>query len=178
MQYVGLLRGINVNGHRMIRMEDLRALCVAMGYLDVRTYIQSGNVIFRSTEIARAELESAIAAGIARRFELDVAVMVRTGQELAEIAAANPFLTQGAEPRSLYVTLLAQSPHPDRLRALPAQGFPPDGFVAAERCIYVHCPEGYHRTKLTNAFFEAHLGVPATTRNWNTLGKLAAMAAE
>lgn len=178
MQYVGLLRGINVNGHRTIRMEDLRALVTDLGYSDVRTYIQSGNVLFRSGEACGAdEAGRALERGIAQRFGLDVAVVVVTEAELAGIAAGNPFVQEGVEERTLYVTVLAQPPQPDRVGAIAAEAALPDRFAVVGRCIYVHCPNGYHRTKLSNAFFEARLGGPATTRNWNTVMRLARLVA-
>ena len=179
MQYVALLRGINVNGHRMVRMEDLRAMVADLGYGDVRTYIQSGNVVFRYGEAPAEALGRAIQEGIAGRFGLeDVPVVVLEGTELAGIVEGNPFVREGADPKWLYVTVLAQAPDPDRLGAIAVDGFLPDRFAVVGRCVYVHCPNGYHSTKLNNTWVERRLGGPATTRNWNTMVKLAAMAAE
>lgn len=178
LQYIALLRGVNVNGHRPVRMDALRALVAELGYADVRTYIQSGNVLLRSADAEAAQVGCALEAGIARRLGLDVAVVVLDEAELAAIAAGNPFVHEGPGPGDLYVTLLAQAPAADRLAALDPRAFLPDRYAPAGRCVYVHCPNGFHRTKLTNAFFEARLGGPATTRNWQTVLRLARLAGE
>lgn len=178
MRHVALLRGINVNGHRMIRMEDLRAMVATLGHGDVATLIQSGNVLFRAAEAPPAELADGIARGIAERFGLpDVPVVVLPGPELAAIVTANPFVAEGIDPGRLHATVLARAP--ERGEGPGPAGLPTaDRFALVGRCVYVHCPNGYHRTRLTNAHFERRFGVPATTRNWNTLCRLALLAAD
>ena len=177
MRYVALLRGINVNGRRTVRMEELRALVADLGYADVRTYIQSGNVLLSGDDGAAGAIGRAIERGIAERFGIpDVAVVVLTSGELGEMVAGNPFVREGLEPKTLYAAVLARAPEAGRVEAIPAEAYLPDRFAVAGRCVYVHCPNGFHATKLNNGFFEARLGVAATSRNWNTMVKLAGMA--
>ena len=172
MRCVVLLRGVNVNGHRLVPMADLRQLLADLGYTAVQTYIQSGNVVCAPPP--GADPATGIRAAIARRFgHDDVGVVVLSGGEMAEIAAGNPFPREGADPRHLYVTVLSAPPPSDRAAALAAVQALPDRCAIARRWIYMHCPGGYHRTTLSNAFFERAAGVPATTRNWQTTLRLA-----
>ena len=172
MRCVVRLRGINVNGHRMVPMADLRRLLADLGYTAVQTYIQSGNVVCAPPP--GADPATDIREAIARRFGYDdVGVVVLSAGEMAEIAAGNPFLSQGADPRQLYVTVLSAPSPPERAAALAAVQALSDRCAMARRWIYVHCPGGYHRTKLSNAFFERAAGVTATTRNWQTTLRLA-----
>jgi uncharacterized protein (DUF1697 family) len=175
--YVALLRGINVSGHNKVSMADLRALFLNLGGEDVTTYVQSGNVVFKSTARSSAELTGAIEKRIRRDLDLNVTVLLRAAAQLAEIAAGNPFVKSGGEPRRLHVTFLADAPDRARFRELEAKHFGPDEFRVAGPEIYLHCPNGYGRTKLNNTFFERQLAVAATTRNWTTVTKLAGLAA-
>ncbi|HVB09541.1 MAG TPA: DUF1697 domain-containing protein [Bacillota bacterium] len=159
--YVALLRGVNVGG-RVLRMEELRSVCASLGLAEARTYIQSGNVVFRGEAADGTRLAKALA----------VPVLLRTTEEMAAVVAANPFPGQGADPKRLHVTFLAAEP----TREAPAADSGPDEFILAGREVYLHCPGGYGETKLHNAFFERRLGVTATTRNWATVQKLAEMA--
>ena len=177
MRHVALLRGINVNGRRTIRMEDLRAMVAELGHGQVRTFIQSGNVLFSAAGSPAADLAHGIEQRIAERFGLDdVTVIVLPAPELEAIVAANPFTAEGIEPRQLYATVLAHPPEaPD---PGPAASHLPDRFALVGRCVYVHCRSGYHQSPLTNAYFERRFGARATTRNWNTMCRLAELAAE
>jgi uncharacterized protein (DUF1697 family) len=174
--FVALLRGINVSGQNKVSMADLRTLFLNLGAEDVRTYVQSGNVVFTSAAASSAELTRAIEMRIRRDLGLSVTVLLRTKAHLAKIVAGNPFVTSGKEPTKLHVTFLADAPDRARLRELEAKHFEPDEFHVVRREIYLHCPNGYGRTKLNNAFFEKQLGVAATTRNWKTVTKLAELA--
>ncbi len=168
--YVALLRGINLGARNRIAMADLREVFGALGAEDVSTYLQSGNVAFRSTKSA-VDLERAAERRIADDLGLDVAVLVRTGAQLAKLEAGNPF-----NPAESHVTFLAEKPDRARVRALdPARGAP-DELRVVGREVYLRCPNGYGRSKLTNAFFEKQLGVRATTRNWKTVTELARLA--
>lgn len=170
--YVSLLRGINVSGKNRLPMADLRALYERHSHDDVRTYVQSGNVVSRtSTRTARA-VEQAITAAIAAELGLDVAVLVRTPAELRRVFDTNPFVLMGGDPSTLHVTFLAKSPAVAVAAALDGAEFAPDEFRIARREVYVSCPGGYGRTKITNTWFERKLGVAATTRNWKTLTAL------
>ncbi len=170
--YVALLRGINLGARNKVSMSDLRALFESLGAEDVETYVQSGNVVFRSGDDP-ATLTDAIQKRISSDLGLSVSVLVRTRQELAKAFAANPFANDNREPTNLHVTFLAAKPEPGRVRKLDAKRAEPDEFRVVGQEIYLHCPNGYGRSKLTNAYFEKQLGVAATTRNWKTVTKLA-----
>jgi uncharacterized protein (DUF1697 family) len=168
--YVALLRGVNVAGHRPVRMADLRALVESLGHRDVSTYLQSGNVVFSSAFRDTDELAQEIASTLGGA----VTVLVLPAGELASIVAANPF--PHADTGHLHVTFLADAPEPARVAALDGDRFAPDAFRLLGRQVYVHAPNGYGRSKLGNAFFERMLGVAATTRNWRTVTALAGLA--
>ena len=170
-RYVALLRGINLGARNKIAMADLRDLFQALEAEDVTTYLQSGNVAFASRS-GRAELSRQIERRIAQDLGLDIKVLLRTDGELAKLVAANPFATQ-TDPVKLHVTFLADAPAAARVRALDGQRFEPDEFRIAGPHVYLHTPQGYGRTKLNNTYFEKHLGVAATTRNWRTVTNLA-----
>jgi uncharacterized protein (DUF1697 family) len=169
--YVALLRGINLGARNKIAMADLREFFEALGHEDVTTYVQSGNVVFRSPVRSASTLRHAIEKRIARDLGLDVSVLLRTGAGLAKVVAGAPF-----DPATLHVTFLAETPDPERVRALDPARSPPDELRVVGREVYLSCPNGYGRTKLTNAYFEKQLGVAATTRNWRTVTKLAELA--
>ena len=171
-RYVALLRGINLGARNKIGMADLRALVAGLGAEDVETYVQSGNVVFTSVP-SEDTFASRLEEGIRREHGHAVAVLVRTGAELARLVAANPFLEAGKDPASLHVTFLTEAAGRTRLEA-PDHG--DDEFRVVGREIYLHCPNGYGRSKLSNAFFEKKLGVIATTRNWRTVTTLAELA--
>jgi uncharacterized protein (DUF1697 family) len=170
--YVAMLRGINVAGKNMIKMSDLHALFVGLGHADVATYIQSGNVVFTSRTKSAPALVSAIEQRIARDFEVDVAVVLRTKAELAKVIAGNPFVRARADLAELHVTFLAKKPEAALVRALDGQSAGPDEFRVLGREIYLRCPSGYGTTKLNNTFWERRLKTAATTRSWKTVTKL------
>lgn len=175
-RYVCLLRGVNVSGQRKIKMTELRELCESLGYTDVETYVQSGNVVLGSRK-ARSELGRTLEKAIGERFGHEgVDVLVWTGEELAKLIEDNPFLARGCDASKLHVTFLAEDFKPAALKAIPAEDFLPDEFAPGSKAIYVHCPNGYGRTKLNNAFFERKLKLPATTRNWRTVTQLCELA--
>jgi uncharacterized protein (DUF1697 family) len=135
-------------------------------------YVQSGNVVFKGP-VGRAELIGAIEARISRDLGLDVTVLLRTRAELGKVVADNPFAGKGTDPAKLHVTFLTSKPGRDRVRELGETRAGQDEFRLVGREVYLHCPNGYGRTKLSNAYLEKRLGVAATTRNWKTVTKLA-----
>lgn len=173
--YVALLRGINLGAHNKVSMADLRALFASLGADDVETYVQSGNIIFTSRD-RPPELTEAIEARIRRDLGLNVTVLLRTNAELAKVLAGNPFSRGGREPTKLHVTFLAEKPDRAHTRTLDPKRSEPDEFRVVGQEIYLHCPNGYGRSKLSNAYFEQQLGVAATTRNWKTVTTLAELA--
>jgi len=184
--FVALLRAVNVSGQNGIPMAELRASMAASGYDDVRTYLQSGNIVFAAAAAAAAEQELAaeIHQLIAREFGHDVKALVLTAAELARVAAANPFLPAArdtaAVERFSHATFL-EEPAPEAAfagLALPAQPEEQAMLAADGRVIYLYLPHGYGRTKLNNGYFERHLGAAATTRNWRTVLALVEMSAK
>ena len=171
--YIALLRGINVGGRQSVRMEQLRALFLSLGHESVTTYLQSGNVIFTSATGDPGQLTAGIEACIAERLDLSVTVLTLDASELADVVKRNPFLDRPVDRSHLHVTFLADLPDRSAVLRMDATHHQPDELVVVERQVYLHCPDGYGRTKLTNAFFERQLGVVATTRNWRTVTRFA-----
>ena len=155
-------------------MPELRALFAAIGSEDVATYVQSGNVVFKSSA-APGELAEAIEERIRADLGLNVTVLLRTPAQLAKILSGNPFAGARRDKTKLHVTFLARKPAPTRVRKLDPARTEPDEFRVVGQEVYLHCPNGYGRSKLSNSFFEKELGVAATTRNWRTVTNLAAL---
>jgi len=174
--HVALLRGINVGGKNKLLMKDLAGMFTEAGCADVRTYIQSGNVVFRAGPALVRRIPKLIAAAVSERFDLRVPVIVRTADELRRTAARNPFLRDGKGPEGLHVMFLADAPTPARVSALDADRSPPDEFVVRGREIYLHYPNGAARTRLTNDYFDSCLATTSTVRNWRTVLTLLEMA--
>jgi uncharacterized protein (DUF1697 family) len=174
-RYVALLRGINLGARNKLAMGDLRALVEALGGEDVETYVQSGNVVFTSGADA-GTLERGLADEIGRAHGLEVPVLVRSAGELNTIVRKNPFLRAGADEKSLHVTFLDEKPQQALVKKLDPSLSSPDELRVAGREVYLLCPNGYGRSKLSNAFFEKRLDVVATTRNWRTVRTLAELA--
>jgi uncharacterized protein (DUF1697 family) len=173
--WVALLRGVNIGSHNKVPMAGLRSLISDIGAEDVQTYVQSGNVVFRSA-LARDELARRIERELGARFGVDADVVLCTKAELRRIVAGNPFADDESEPTRLHVTFLAEAPERGRTAQLEREEFEPDRFHVTRAAVYLHTPGGYGRTKLSNAYFERKLGVRATTRNWRTVTTLAELA--
>jgi uncharacterized protein (DUF1697 family) len=170
--YLALLRGINVGGKNKLPMKDLTGMFAAAGCADVRSYIQSGNVLFKATPTLAAQLPTAIAARITERFGYQTPVVLRTAVELADIVAGNPFLEQGGDEDALHVLFLSSLPTPGLIRTLDPGRSPPDAFIVKGREVYLQLPNGVARSKLTNAYFDSRLKTTSTGRNWRTVNKL------
>jgi uncharacterized protein (DUF1697 family) len=174
--YVALLRGINVGGKNKLPMADLAAMFTAAGCSGVRTYIQSGNVVFEAPAAVAGAVSGEVGRAIEAGFGYRIPVILRTAEELGAVLRNNPFLAAGADPQTLHVTFLSAEPLPARVAALDPGRSPPDELVVQGREIYLRCPNGYGNTKLTNAYFDAKLAATTTVRNWQTVEKLAEMA--
>jgi uncharacterized protein (DUF1697 family) len=175
--YLALLRGINVGGNTL-KMDWLRDACEQLGLGDVRTYVQSGNIVFTSS-LGAAKLAQTLKATVDAKTRLPVTVVVRSAAELAKVAAGNPFLKQrGVDVTKLHVTFLAKPAKPAKaaLERLDALAGGRDEYRITGGEVYLHCPINYGETKLSNAAIEKVLGVGATTRNWKTLTTLLGMA--
>ncbi len=172
--WIVLLRGINVGGKNRLPMKSLVSLLQGEGCSDVRTYIQSGNVVLRSQHTNRVVLCDRIGEAISGAFGFAPAVQALTASELQSIIAANPFPDAVNEPRSLHVTFPSAAPAAD-LEAMRAMAAPSETFVLTESALYLHAPDGIGRSKFA-ANVEKLLGVEATARNWRTVMKLAELA--
>jgi uncharacterized protein (DUF1697 family) len=143
----------------------------------VRTYVQSGNVVFESQAVSRSELVKCIESRIEQSCGYYVEVFVRQADELQRILMGNPFLTiRNEDPGKLHVSFFYQAASEAKLRELTAPSGIIDEFSIGEMTVYLFCPNGYGKTKLSNSFFERKLGLPVTTRNWNTVNALYRMA--
>jgi uncharacterized protein (DUF1697 family) len=171
-RYVALLRGINVGGNNMLPMKELAAIFGAAGCSDVSTYIQSGNVLFSADAAAVAKLPAAVGKKIASRFGFEVPIVVRSQRELAAVARAHPFGGDGVDLSILAVMFLGDKPSAKQIATLDPARSPRDQFVVRGREIFVHCPTGFAKTKLTNAWFDSRLATVSTARNWRTVLKL------
>lgn len=143
-----------------------------LGHEDVRTYLQSGNVVFEGRSSTSKKIAAEIEAAISKSFDLTVSVIVRTRRELERVAAGNPFQTKGVRPTSLHVMFLAESASAKAIKMLDPDRSPPDEFEVRGREIYLRFPKGSGRSKLTIDYFEKKLGTRATARNWNTVVKV------
>ena len=176
---ISLLRGINVGGHHIIKMDALRALYDSLGLRGVQTYVQSGNVVFKTQERDLIRLGKKIEDAIERTFGFRPAVIVRTPSELKSAIARNPFAKRrGIEPHRLMVIFLGGLPTADaRDKALKLKS-DPEELRLDEREFYMYFPGGMARPKLTWMTVEKVLQTPGTGRNWNTVTKLLEMAEE
>ena len=174
--YISILRGINVSGQKKIIMTDLVKLYEDLGFTDVKTYIQSGNVVFNSTKkVSNSLLVKQIETKINEIYGFQVPVIIRTVDDLSKIIASNPFKNETSE--NLYITFLSNLPNSNHLENLTELNYLLDEFIVIEKEIYLNV-SSYGTTKLSNSFFENKLKVTATTRNWNTVNKLLAISTE
>ena len=172
-----MLRGINLGPNRRVPMADLRALFGEAGYEDVRTYVQSGNVVLESTA-KPADLEREAAALISDRFGFDVPVVVRTARQLAAVVKLNPLGDVATEPKRYQVSFLTDKPSADVVNTLKGAAVEPERVAFHGREIYAWHPDGVARSKLWNSLAGKGLGVTATARNWTTVTTLLEMAGE
>lgn len=173
MTHIALLRGINVGGKNKLPMKDLAALFTEAGGKAVRTYIQSGNVLFDAPAKTASAVARQVAEAIQSRFGISAPIVIRSAAELAAAIGANPFLKAGAAESSLHIGFLADMPNPAAVKGLDPARSPGDSFEIIGREIFLHVPNGVARTKLTNAWFDSKLGTVSTFRNWRTVLKLA-----
>lgn len=174
---ISMLRGVNVGGHNMIKMDALRALYESLGLRDAQTYVQSGNVVFRTQAKDPASLPKKIEDGIERGFGFRPSVIVRTASEMRDVIAGNPFAKRdGIEPGKLVVTFLAGDPGPEaRAKALGIKVGPEELRIGG-RELYIYYPDGMGRSKLSLPLIEKTLKTAGTARNWNTVTKLLEIA--
>lgn len=172
--HISLLRGINVGGNKKIRMAELKTLYESLGFSNVTTYVQSGNVLFEADSGDVPALITRIEAAITERFGFDVTVLLRTADDLRRILDNNPF--PGAEAKYLHVLFLSAAPDPGAAEALDVPVADGEDWLLAGREIYLHYPNGSGRSKMTGAFFEHNLGLAGSARNWNSVNALYELA--
>ena len=176
--YIALLRGINVSGQNAIRMPALQDSMARLGFQNVQTYLQSGNIVFQASPADEGTLAAAIMDGIKRDFGHEVPVLVLSAQTLTSIANANPLRPKAGDDAALFhCTFFFQPVAPAAFQALQLPATADERAVLHDRAVLLHCPQGYGRTKLNNSYFERALGVTATTRNWRTVLALQALCA-
>ncbi|HEY4431798.1 MAG TPA: DUF1697 domain-containing protein [Paenibacillus sp.] len=174
--YIALLRGINVGGNKIIKMQDLKTMFQSLGFHNVRTYIQSGNVVFESDEESENLLSEIIERQIHEVFGFEVAVMIRTLAEMVEVIANNPF--QLSEPEAFkrwYVSFLPAEPSVEALDKLRIYEDGPDKIRFVGREMYVLYDVSVSQSPLFKVPFDKILGMSVTARNWNTVNKLVTM---
>jgi len=174
---IALLRGVNVGGHHAIRMDALRALCESLGCAGPRTYVQSGNVVFKTGERDLDALARRIEEAVGRTFGFQPNVILRTAAEMKGVIARNPFASRtGLDPARLLVTFLARDPGAEASKKLLAIPTEPEELRVDGREVYTYYPNGIGRSKLSPALIEKVLQTPGTGRNWNSVTRLLEMA--
>ncbi len=169
--HIALLRGINVSGQKKIKMADLKLLLEDLGFNDVVTYIQSGNVLFNpKAKSVKEDCAEKISEGIKEQFGFEVPVLVKTVSEIEKILAACPFSEE--KKIASYFTLLNESPTQELMKEISQLDYSNEEFIITENCVYLFSEKGYGNAKCNNNFFEKKLKVGATTRNYRTLVKL------
>ncbi len=177
--YIAMLRGVNVTGHNTIKMEVLRGLCQGLGFRNVETYVQSGNIVFQALLENPEAISKRIGETVLRPFGFDTPVIVRTSKEMRNVIGNNPFLKEkGIDSSKLHVTFLSETAQKGSEKKLETLATNPDRFYPASHEIYLYCPGGYGRTRLSNNAIEKALSIEATTRNWKTTNTLFEMVSK
>ena len=172
-----LLRGVNVGGHNKIKMDDLRALCVALKFANVQTHLQSGNVVFRTDERNLPTLSDKIESAIERKWGFRPEVLLRTIPEMREVVARNPLAKRkGIEPGKFAVAFLEDEPTAVMRNALLDMDIAPEELHVIGRHLYIYFPNGQARPRLSWSRVAKILNTPTTARNWNTVTKLIELA--
>ncbi len=170
--FICLIRGVNVGGNKLLKMDALRSLCDAIGVKGAKTYLQSGNVVFRSG-LDRGVLAKRIEDGIRKATGFEAKVILRTASEMREVIAANPF-TAGRQrnPKAFLVAFLGGEIGKDARALLSKLKIDSEELHFGGRELYLYLPDGIAGSKLSNALTEKKLGVNVTARNWNTVNAL------
>lgn len=173
--YISLLRGINVSGKKKIKMAELKEHYESLGFEDVKTYIQSGNVVFKSKESDVDVLADSIHNKIKEVYSFEVPITIRKGSDIEKIIKTNPFLEKAEDTKMLYVGFMNTIPDPKLVAKTKEITFKDDKFEVIGETLFLYLPGGAGRTKFTNNFFEKKFKVSITTRNWRTTLKVGEM---
>jgi uncharacterized protein (DUF1697 family) len=178
--YISLLRGINLLGHKRVEMARLREMFEGMGFEQVRTYINSGNVVFKAGRSATSELSRSIEARMQSEFGFSALVISRTAQELGRAIQGNPFVKESrSAPSQVFIGFLAQAAKADAVEKLRARATKAERVHCCSKEIYAYYVGGMGKARLlTHGVVERVLGVSTTMRNWNTVSRLYEMAGE
>lgn len=172
-KFVALLRGINVSGQKKIKMSDLKILFEDLSFKNVETYIQSGNVLFKSSIANEKNINNKIVKGIADKFGYQVQVIIKTPDELGFALKNSPFLkSKTKDVEKIYFTFLSEVPSQEKIQKLKEVDSSSEEYVLDGTTIYLFFPSGYGKAKMNNNFFEKKLNVFATTRNYKTVKAL------
>ncbi|WP_298477513.1 DUF1697 domain-containing protein [uncultured Maribacter sp.] len=175
--YIALLRGINVSGHKKIKMADLRLLLEKEDFTNVKTYIQSGNIIFSSQEEDSTKLEHQLSTLIKENYDFEVPVLVKNAEQIKDILDKNPYKNkEDLASNKIYFVVLKEAPKIENSSILSSISFQNEQLVITPTCVYLRCALGAGKAKCTNNFIEKKLKVSATTRNYKTMLKLQEMA--
>ena len=174
-RYVALLRGINVGGNKKVPMADLKAMTESVGFTEVKTLLQSGNMVFSGKSVATSKLEAQLEKSTRVEIGVDCSYMVRTDAEWRDIVKANPFAAMAkSDPSHLLVQVCKSAPTADALKALRAYAVPGEDLKLMGRELFICYPHGVGESKLAAALTRPVLGVPSSGRNWNTVLKIEA----
>lgn len=177
MKYAALLRGVNVGGNKLVKMEQLRALCESLNLRGARTLLQSGNVVFRSEEKNRERLARRIEGGIKKKFWFEARVVVRSSADLRRVIQKNPFtIGKSRNPSLLQIMFLDARPEACAFADLRSSHKGPEEMHLAGEELYIYYLNGAGKSKLTNDYIQRKLQVTGTARNWNTVEKLFQLA--
>jgi uncharacterized protein (DUF1697 family) len=176
--YICFLRGVNVGGNKLLKMAELKALFDTLKLRDAKTYLQSGNIVFRSDESDRAILTRRIEDGIRKKSGMEVKIILRTTDELRKVIAANPLPPETRNPSGLLVAFLGGTIADTAKALLTSLKIPSEELHFGKQELYIYFPEGIANSKVSNALTEKKLGVNVTARNWNTVNALLKMGEE
>ena len=177
-KYIALLRGINVSGQKKIKMSDLKLHFESIGFTNIQTYIQSGNIVFCSKLKNVSKIKESIENKILEVYNFSVPTMILTKPKLEKTMNGNPFNLDTIDFSKVAITFLESVQKNNSVENIKKFKVKIEEFVISEDVIYLYCPNGFGRTKLTNNLFETKLKVTATTRNWKTSNKLLEMISE
>jgi uncharacterized protein (DUF1697 family) len=173
--FIALLRGINVSGRNKIPMRELCSLCIDLGWQDVRSYIQSGNVVFKA-DAAPAKFEAELERAITRRFSLSIPVIIRAARSWPNYVRGNPFPEASeSEPNLVMLALSKAAPKADAVEKLQERAAGGERIAQVGDALWIHYAGGVARSKLSPALFDRLVGSPVTARNWRTVLKLQEM---
>lgn len=174
--YFAFLRAVNMAGHNKMRTAELSEMLSEAGFPDAKIFIQSGNVVLRSSN-SPEKLATVLENAIREKFGYDITVIIRDLNRLSGLKSRNPYLEEELfDPSKMAVLFLDKLPEPAFLKKISEVNYPPDKFTVESEEIFLFCPDGFGRSKLTTNFFEKKLGVKATARNWKTIGSLLEIA--